>query len=630
MIYLLALFFIISVLYLPIFFNPDILLQRGNDLEQFFWPIIYFVKQSILQNGQIPLWNNLFLSGTPLLPDPQNPIFYLPNIIFLFLPLNLGFMVSFLVHSFWGGLGIYLLAKNIFKFSPLTCLFLSSIYILNPHLVSHLEAGHFGLVLSLAWIPWVILSIFQLAQKPKITSVFLLSLSLAAIYFTHLLIFTICLFSTLVLYFLLFIQKKYSSKKMFFLFLGLILTFGLIAIAILPQLEWQTQTTRELLNKFPDTFPKWETRKEVLQALFWPWPKIFTLDSEKWISMGIFMPFLALRGFSLLKRRWKIIIILVFVFSGLIILNNLSPIFNFLISQDLYSQLRVSTRVWIILFIIIIFLAGLAFEKLSKWKVIIFIVVTTELLSMSWLQLLKPITKAELVPNEVYQFLEQDKELFRVFCVTRCIPQKQAAIYNLQLVEGYSTLIQKNYFEYFIQLDQVFWQTYTLSLPPMEIYKFRQIQPHAPTLAEYNIKYIIAPYKLLGHNLQLEKEINGFFIYKNSLVKPRAYFINTGNSDPNAKIIKYTPNHIRVDTLNHSSLELILAEVYSPGWIAYLNGKEETKIIEHINKLRKLNIKNDTLFVDFRYQSPSFPKGLFLSIITLILIFLLWKINHSR
>ncbi len=607
------------LVYLPILLNPHLLLNKGNDLEEFFWPIFFFLKQQVLDNHQLPLWNNLFLSGTPLLPDPQSPLFYLPNIIFLLIPLDLGFIVSFFIHSFWGGLGTYYLAKNFFKFSTLTCFFVAALYILNPFAIAHLEAGHFGLFLSLAWIPWVALSLFKLSQRPSISTLTLLAVSLAAIYLTHILIFAVTFFSSIFL-FIFTTWKRFTFKKIVFLVAGYLLTVALVAIVLLPQLRWQPHTTRDLLIELPDTFPKWETKGEFIQALVWPWLKIPTLDSEKWITVGLSLTLLASWGFLFLKRRWQIIIVLISILFVIVLLNNLSPIYQILTEQQIFLQFRVSTRLWIIPFLIIIFLAGFALEKISKWKLLVVILVAAELLSLGWIQLLKPVSSKDTVPAEIYQFIGQDKDMFRVFCVTRCIPQKQAAINNLQLVEGYSTLIQKNYFEYFIQLDQVYWNRYSLTLPPMEIYNFRQIQPHAPTLAEYNVKYIISPYPLSDKNLRLEKKYHDFFIYINTLVKPRAYFVNTGNKNPQAKVLKYTPNHIRVDTSNHSSVELILAEVYSPGWKAYLNGKEEVKIKEHLNKLRGVEIKADTNFIDFKYEPDSFFGGKIITAATLIII----------
>ncbi|PJA42828.1 hypothetical protein CO176_01325, partial [Candidatus Woesebacteria bacterium CG_4_9_14_3_um_filter_39_10] len=108
----LVIFLTVLFFYLPIFLKPNILLERENDLQGFFWPIIYFVKNQILTNHELPLWNNVFFGGTPLLPDPQSPLFYFPNIIFLILPIGIGFIASFFLHSVLAGVGMYITSKD--------------------------------------------------------------------------------------------------------------------------------------------------------------------------------------------------------------------------------------------------------------------------------------------------------------------------------------------------------------------------------------------------------------------------------------------------------------------------------------------------------------------------------------
>ena len=79
---------------LPLWAKPNLFLARGNDLQEFFLPIIQYCKEHILSEKSFPLWNTTILSGTPLLPDPQSPLFYLPNILFLILPIGLGFLIQ--------------------------------------------------------------------------------------------------------------------------------------------------------------------------------------------------------------------------------------------------------------------------------------------------------------------------------------------------------------------------------------------------------------------------------------------------------------------------------------------------------------------------------------------------------
>ena len=219
------------VLYIPVLLSPSLVLDRQNDLEEFFWPIIYFVKQQILVNHQLPLWNNLFLSGMPLLPDPQSPLFYPPNLIFLILPIGMAFIFSFILHTFLAGVGMFLLSRSL-GIKQASSLFAAAIYMCTPRFFGYLEAGHFGLVTSFAWLPFIFLATTKIIKRPKILWSLVLAFSLAATFYTHIITFLIAVIASFV------ITLIFRPKHFLFLVLSAITTFGLVAVTLLPQLEW--------------------------------------------------------------------------------------------------------------------------------------------------------------------------------------------------------------------------------------------------------------------------------------------------------------------------------------------------------------------------------------------------------
>ena len=618
------LFLVTFALFLPIILNPSILLNRGNDLQEFYWPIFYFIKQSIYKYGEIPLWNNLFLSGNPLISDPESGIFYLPNILFLIFPVDAAFIISTILHIAFGGMGMYLLTKIGFKFTTAASIFTATLYIMWPRFAGYIEAGHFQFVTLSAWLPLAILSTLRLSKSPTFWWVVIFAISLTAIFFNNPLIFAISLISLLSLFFSNIIISRIFIKRVVFLCLGLILTFGLSAITLLPQLEWIPQTTRFLLLKYPDVYPKWNSILEFTLAIIFPWKlQISQIDSEKWLSMGLSITLLGAFGFMLLKMKYKIFLLLTAI-PLIISLNNSSPFYSLLLSQDWYVFLRVSTRVFFTVQIIIIILAGFTINILYKRRLLnrffltcIILATIIELFMLDWARLTIPTKTNDEAPQEIYQYLKQDESLYRVFCLTRCIPQKQAAIHGLQLVEGYATPQLKNYYDQFIQLSQVFWDRYTLVLPPFEIYKFREIQPIASELAGYNIKYVISPHRIKDRDFILKKEFGNYLVYENKVVKGRAYF---GNAKK-APLIKYSPNYIKIDTSQSATNQLIVAEVYSPGWIAKLNGETQVPIKQIHNKLRQVEIKPNTQFVEFKYEPLSFKVGRGITLLTWLIIF---------
>lgn len=631
-------------IYFPIIINPKLILERGNDLQEQFWAVYYFIKQQVLINHSLPLWNNLWFSGQPLLPDPQFSLFYLPHLIFLFLPIYTAFLISFLAHTFLGGIGAYLLAKNGFRMSNYASLFAAIIYISSPKLAGFWEAGHPGLLESWAFLPFIVLSIIRISDQPRLKWAILLGVSLAGTFYTHTIIFLISVMAITIVWLvnLIFLGKRHAWRKsIIFFFTGGFVTFGLTAVTLLPQLEWSSQTTRFLLLNDRDVYPKWSGMWEFLSASFFTLfsgkKNILALDPEKWIPLGTATTILALYGFSQLKKGLKIILLI----SGLVIiifaLNNSSPLYDFLLDQDWYVLSRVSTRIWFIPIMGVTFLSAYAVEKLKQKKLnksfllLIALLTTSELVALSWIRINKPITQeARFAPKEVYEFLTQDKAQFRVFCLNRCLSQKEAALYNLELVEGYNTLVQKNYYKHMWQLSGAYWNYYTLALPPTATYTFGKPQPDPASLGEFNVKYVISPHPLKDKNFQLEREIGGYLVYKNTVNLARAYF-QTDNQKPakEAPIMQYTPNYIRVDTSIYETARLVLAEVWSPSWNAYLNGEEKVDVQEKPNTLRLVDIKPNTQFVDFRYEPDSFKYGMIITLLTIALIatysFSKWK-----
>ena len=624
------------VYFLPIIFDPTLLLNRNNDLKEQFWPVFYYLREQVLLNHAFPLWNNLFLSGTPLLPDQQFSLFYPLNLLFVVFPTDNAFVIYFLLHSILAGISMFLLSKYGFSFSKLTSLILSLMYIFTPKLSGYIIAGHPGLFATQTWLPLLILSIILMIKRPSLTWSILLSFSLAGIFYTHTVIFVLSSIFSLILFLLLFLHVKGNKRSVVFFLIGVLLTFGLIAVTFLPQIEWIPHTNRFLLLQDRDVHPKWLSLMEFTKSIFTPWLlDIKNIESEKLLSIGIAPSLLAFVGLIKLRKKIKFLFISLLCIVVIVSLNNISPFINQLLSQDWFILMRVSTRIWFVLIFICLYLAGLGLEsllnnkKFKKISLIFIFAVLVELLLFSWTKLSTPIVdNSNQAPIAILEFIKKDRQQFRVFCINRCISQKDAAINNLELIEGYNTLIQKNYYQQSWQLTNSYWSYYSLSLPPFGIIQFTKIRPDAKSLGEYNTKYIVSPYQLNDNYLKLIQQSGNYYLYKNDLFKERAYYLENQIPTNAAKIVEYTPNFIRIDTSNHKEKNLVLSEVYSKGWNAYLNGKEPVNVQEKSNALRLVDIKEDTQFVDFRYEPTTFKIGLVITLFTsfLIIIILIRKL----
>lgn len=605
------------LLYLPLISNPALFLDRGNDLQEFFWPALYFVKEQILQNHALPLWNPMYLSGYPLIADPQSPLFYLPNIIIWLLPINTGIILSIILHTVAAAGLFYLLSNKAFSLDHKSSLFASLIYILIPRLSAYLEAGHLGLIFAHTWIPLAIYAAIKISKDRRIKFAIYYAIALAMLFFTHTITFLIISVSCGMVALINFLLNRSVNLKYFFFRLTTahITLFGFVAIALLPQLAWSGLSTRQLLLTHPETYPLWNSKLDFIKAIFMSWGSS-KLDTEKVITLGI-MP-LILSFFAFLKLNQKIRLVLIGALACilLIVMNNASPIYQILISQNWFVLMRVATRIWIVPTIIVCLLSALATSKI-KSKPLAYLIMTLtvgELFFLSWkIQAKQPPTISNVVPQQIIDFIKSDKDHFRVFCTSGCISQKTAVVDGIELVEGYNTLQQMNYYQYAWQWSGEWWNYYTLAIPPFGI-RHQELQNlDTNALGLLNIKYIVSPYKIRNKNLKLVNEANGYILYLNEEYLPRAFTWPERNP---VTILDYKPDRIVLDTFNtENNTQIVLSEIYSPGWTANRQNIKEGPSI-----LRSFNTNGSRAEISIYYYPPFFKLGTILTVLTSLFI----------
>jgi len=564
--------------------------MRG-DLTGFFWPLAAYAKQSIYDYGQIPLWNRYMLGGTPLATDPQAPIFYLPNILHLIFPAGAAFLILYILHILIGAVGMYFLAKYL-KLNKYAATLTAILYCLSPNLSRYVDAGHVGLVYTWGYLPFVYLATLKLADTQKNKHAIYLAISLSGLFYTHTVTFAISAISTLPLYL---IKLAQNRSKLFALrqyVLSAMLTFGLIAPILVLQLRWQSQTNRGFLLANPETFPIWHGKLQFLAAsinpLFHP-DGITNIDTEKFIALGMGVLLLAFVGYIKLKSKLKIYFTVLFFVLALISLNNASPVYNLFLKIDYFVLFRVATRFWFLATIASVLLAAYGYQLLSKKHKYLAntlaMAAVLELGLISGVRIARPVAQEANVPESVYEYLATNTK-GRVFCTTKCFSPIKVVEHKLETIEGYSTLIQKNYWRRaFVMMNTNWPDKYSLSIPPFFILSSEQLQPHALYLGEYAVDYVVSPHELTDPNLVLETQIDNYLIYKNILNKGYAYFEN-GDTP---KSIWLSPNRLVYEFSGDQSGKLTLAEVYSPGWKAYLDGKQVV-ITETAEALRSVDI----------------------------------------
>ena len=317
--------------------------------------------------------------------------------------LQISLMFLMLVATIATTFGAYYASKKIFK-SEKAGFFTSLIFTLEPfHVGELLTRGSFSEYLAFAFIPFIILAIYQIIfeSKTDFKRIFMLAFSAFGIIMNHNL--TAVLIAAMAALFVVFnIRKVFSKPKILFslIFAG-ILAVGFSAIFILPFLE-----VREvgIYNIFNPDFQKWfyVNGSQVTPADAWLPTNMFRPPAgHASVVFGLSPVLLVLTiGFLVFRkdiknenyRRFSMMSIII---SAIFVLFS-TRIFAFIPAvQNFHSMLQFSQRMLIIQSVLLPFVAGYFIgEKLKNKREIM---ITAAIASISYIH----ITTSAIEPGKV-------------------------------------------------------------------------------------------------------------------------------------------------------------------------------------------------------------------------------------
>ncbi len=117
-----------------------------------------FLYKKMLQRGQLPVWNPYIYNGYPFLAHPYNGLFYPPNLLFVFLPINKAYTWAYVLHVFMAGSFMYLLMNYL---CPQAALFSAICFMFSGFVCNRIWAGHYEMLITSVWIPLVLLMYIQ-------------------------------------------------------------------------------------------------------------------------------------------------------------------------------------------------------------------------------------------------------------------------------------------------------------------------------------------------------------------------------------------------------------------------------------------------------------------------------------
>ena len=336
--------------------------------------------------GFFPLWTTKIFCGIPFFANSETAVFYLPNIIFFFLPISKAINLSFLIHFFILSFSVFLWIENKIK-DTITALIVSVISIFISNFYLHFYAAHLSNIITACWFP-LLLYFYDKTFKHKnyfniFPITFIISLQIFAGHFQY--VYYTALVS--LLYVLIFCRNKHTiivviSSYFFSIFLT--------AIQLIPSYSFYLEGGRRfnifdtgniyicyklkylltLLFNINIIFTSkvfWETSNYfgalnffiIIMVLFHIWNK----NILKNIIFVIFLYLLTFKTFSNLANNiipffsWFRGPIKLIFFANILLLPILAYGIKFIISR----QLKI--KITFIIFILLIFFISIFFKK---------------------------------------------------------------------------------------------------------------------------------------------------------------------------------------------------------------------------------------------------------------------------
>src|SRR3989339_174779 len=252
-------------------------------------------------------------------------------------------------------------------------------------------------------------------------------------------------------------------------------------------------------------------------------------------------------------------------------------------------------------------------------------------------------TKYPFYPeNKLIKYLQKNSGYERIAAIRvqgalSLLPENLGDIYNLQFIDGYEGILPHTFFDYCNPKDNN-----KLSDPVL--------------LGLFNVKYLVTDSAFTFPENSVEKVFSyqNYVVYKNKLVKDRVelftkiryisskktcqlisnqsfsgdtLFLEESEtrfypkqvSSGNARITSYKNNIIKIAYFSIDSAYLKLADVYYPGWKAFIDG-EETQIYKANDCMRAIIVPPGNHRVEFIFKPFVFKLGCIISLITLISI----------
>ncbi|MGB3717252.1 MAG: YfhO family protein [Candidatus Promineifilaceae bacterium] len=247
---LLGLTITVLLLFRKALFDGDVIIF-GHDVVSLHYMFEQYVRESF-RSGQIPTWNPYLFSGYPVLGHPQNLLFYPPQLLLRFLPLNLNLSLSWSIafHIWIAGVGMFALSRRL-GLQIWIAFLCAMVYMLNSDVLLRVYAGHPWLLYATCWLPLVWMFIIITLETGRVAAIIAAAVGTAMIILTGHPTYPAYIFLYFGLYTLFVCYeswRKQRSRRLVLIIVGrffgiMVLAVGLSAIQIIPSIAMSQETT---------------------------------------------------------------------------------------------------------------------------------------------------------------------------------------------------------------------------------------------------------------------------------------------------------------------------------------------------------------------------------------------------
>ncbi len=623
-----------------------------SDLLISHWPNAEFLRRSLLEYHQFPLWNPMILNGAPFAADPLAGLWYLPNWLTIILPLPFAFNLLLVLHLAWGGWGMFRWAQAD-GFGWLPSLVGGLGYVALPKVIAHLAAGHISLVFAVAWMPWLLTAVGRegsMLRRVGWVAVFWAMIFLADVRWG--------VYAGLVLVVWWVAQRGFNRNSLAGLGLCIITFLLLTAVLWIPMAEFVQHSSRTGLTAenralyslplnylvgaiIPNLggFHEYMTYVGLLPftlaivgavkgkervgkltmiglaigALWWalgPSAGLFTLvgqapgfsllrvPSRFLFIYGLAVCWLAVRGtaaiqagFRLQGRGWNLAIVGMLSALWIITIGG-----SLIVGKPLLN---------------LIVTAGAGTVALLALRLKLPIALLPVLLGVELLVVNSTLIESRVIVRDpVADWLAEQPDPWRVYSPSYSLPTLDATQLNLQQADGVNPLQLAETTAYMEVATGVKGSGYSVTVPAFEgdvATANAEAIPNADLLGRLNVRYVVSEFEIDADGLELVSQIGNTRIYQNSLDEGRVQ---------GGELVSWSPNRIALTASGPGTVTL--AEVWYPGWVATVDGK--TMDVERDGIFRSITVSDGSHQVVFEFRPVTVYVGLLLSLFGLGLV----------